>query len=159
MWANRNAAARTNVSPNPGQTNHSQGNTYGTALFNHSNGNRLEDDERGFERPPPKVSAELFNPKGGAKRTAQADARQNTPDETGPKIEKERTRGEIVASAILVDKMEALKIQAQPDEIDFENTPKADSLLSGLPHVPKLVDVNAGEGSNGSVADEGVSST
>ncbi|EJD07294.1 uncharacterized protein FOMMEDRAFT_143762, partial [Fomitiporia mediterranea MF3/22] len=139
VWSNVNSTARTVLSPNPGHSNHPQGITYGTALFNHTGANRLEDDERGFERPPRKGSAELFNPKGGAKKNPQSQqkpssqvAGQEGAVEQVETIERDGARGERVANAILVDKMGALKIQTHGGEGEIENTPRAESVLSGL---------------------------
>ncbi|THH05400.1 hypothetical protein EW145_g4822 [Phellinidium pouzarii] len=120
-WSNPSPAARAILSPSTGHTNQAQGNAYGTALFNHSmvNGpgvpNRLEDDERGFERPPPKTSAELFNPKGGVNRMSQGQTPTSSLEKIEyEKTENERARGEIIASAILVDKVASLKLQDRP---------------------------------------------
>ncbi|KAI5123503.1 hypothetical protein M0805_006663 [Coniferiporia weirii] len=141
-WSNPSPAARAILPPNSGPASHTPGNTYGTALFNHNmpNGagvaNRLEDDERGFERPPPKTSAELFNPKSGAKRSTipiptQAPFQDKTEKE---EIEKERARGEIVASAILADKVASVKLQDQSDGNEREASAYSNGDLRELPH-------------------------
>ncbi|KAH8116498.1 hypothetical protein DFH11DRAFT_1580991 [Phellopilus nigrolimitatus] len=141
-WSNPGPATRTILSPNPGHTNHAQANTYANALFSHNMANgvtgRLEEDERGFERPPPKTSAELFNPKGGAKRTAQpqaqAQARFPSHDKAEKeKIETDRTRGEIIANAILVERVGSLKLQDQAGGNEGEGVSRADSAVTGLP--------------------------
>jgi hypothetical protein len=65
----------------------------------------LDDDDRGFERPPPKSNAELFNPKSGdIKRSGSSGSSEK---------EKERVRGSsVIADAILVDKFSsAMNIQ------------------------------------------------
>lgn len=62
-------------------TNSTQGQSsnYGNALFNHGqgqSGHRVEEEEqRSFERPPPKGGSELYNPKGGPKRSGSSQAK------------------------------------------------------------------------------------
>lgn len=132
-WTNPKLTARSILAPNAGNAN--QGN----ALFSHgagvahgvlANPNRLEEDERGFERPPPKTNTELFNPKGGAKRGAvqsspQAQSQQSPPSVTSSQSFNSRqltdgnargedmARNEAVANAILVDGVSSLKLQTQ----------------------------------------------
>ncbi|TDL23916.1 hypothetical protein BD410DRAFT_127711 [Rickenella mellea] len=78
-----------------------------------STGTRL--DEHGFDRPPPK-SAELFNPNlstnsNGSRRSGSSSSTSHTP-EKGEK-DRERARGDAVASAILLDRVAALKLQQE----------------------------------------------
>ena len=154
VWTNPNSAARSILMPNPSHQNNAQGNTYGTALFNHGmnvpvmNGsqnlslgthNRLEDDEQGFERPAPKASAVLFNPKGGTKSAASAaplphaSSSVQTQTQAQARVEKDRyekdkARGEAVASAILVDKIQDISILDEPGGYEDEG---AASLATG----------------------------
>ena len=143
VWSNSGPASRAVLSPNPGHLNQSHGSTYGSALFNHSNANRLEDDERGFERPPPKGNAELYNPKGGAKRATQSQSTSQQPsmqtiapgnraEPAGSVSDKRYEHHDQAAGAILIDTMGSLRIQTRNAESEIENTPRADSVLSGL---------------------------
>lgn len=124
-WTNPKLTARSILAPNAGNAN--QGN----ALFNHgagvahgglTNPSRLEEDERGFERPPPKTNTELFNPKGGAKRGAVQTSPPSVPSPTqnfsrqqtdGNSRGEDKARNEAVANAILVDGVSSLKLQTQ----------------------------------------------
>lgn len=139
-WNNSNLTARTLVHGN------TQVNGVGTALFNHQSSSRLEDDDHGFERPPPKTSAELFNPKGG-KRTNQPQGQQHPPRQSGQGSSQLNTsqlpeadestinRCSDIESAILVNKVAAIKIQQdQQFSDDHEGTPKVESKLAGLHH-------------------------
>ncbi|KAF8074962.1 hypothetical protein FPV67DRAFT_606515 [Lyophyllum atratum] len=74
-----------------------------------------EDSDRGFERPPPK-SSELFNPK--VLRRPVAGKAQAEKD-------KERVRGDAVASAILVGQMEDMALDGQSVEGQMEKEPAA----------------------------------
>lgn len=72
--------ARTILKAKPDNANSPQANSnYGNALFNHQSP-RMDDDERSFERPPPKGSAELFNPKGGAGANKRPGGTQEKPE-------------------------------------------------------------------------------
>ncbi|KAL5512958.1 hypothetical protein ACEPAH_3356 [Sanghuangporus vaninii] len=140
-WSSMSPATRAVLSPNPGHLNQSQGNSYGSALFNHPHANSLEDDDRGFERPPPKRNAELYNPKGGAKRTSQTPSpQQSSTHEKVPENKAESAENtfeehleprDTAANAILIGKMESMGIQTQRVESEIENTPRPDSVLSG----------------------------
>ncbi|EGN96739.1 hypothetical protein SERLA73DRAFT_184899 [Serpula lacrymans var. lacrymans S7.3] len=91
----------------------------GNVLVHHSNthvsgkdNSRLEDSERGFERPPPKGNVELFNPKGVWKSGANPQSHQPSPDRfEKDRLEKEKLRGEVVANAILVDKVATMSVE------------------------------------------------
>ncbi|KAF9461216.1 hypothetical protein BDZ94DRAFT_1221785 [Collybia nuda] len=102
-----NSATRAIRLPSPGHPNSPT-----NALLQHpssTGGNRgtqeirLEEPDRGFERPPPK-SAELYNPK--------LLRRPTNSRVTGEK-EKERVRGETIANAILVGQVEAMSMEDQ----------------------------------------------
>ncbi|KLO08698.1 hypothetical protein SCHPADRAFT_908441 [Schizopora paradoxa] len=87
VWTNP-GMARTILKAKPDNANSQPANSnYGNALFNHGQSPRPDDDERGFERPPPKGSAELFNPKGGNNAKRQGSMTQEKP-------EKEKKRSE-----------------------------------------------------------------
>jgi hypothetical protein len=49
---------------------------------------RLEEPERGFERPPPKGNVELFNPKG-SRRSNSSNSRHNSMPQDKPQNEKQ----------------------------------------------------------------------
>ena len=160
VWSNTNLAARSILSANPTHSNQPQVNTYGSALFNHSGGNRLEDDERGFERPPRKGSAELFNPKAVPKRANQSQPIQHTFSRAGEegsfermeqKNEKEGARDEVVMG--LADKAGTMRIRSPPREVEIANTPKAGSILTGLPQEVKIGDGRTSAGTSDSVVD------
>lgn len=103
---------------------------------------RLDDDEKGFERPPPKMNAELFNPKStggnvgaGVKRTGS----------NGGQVQgqtKERLRADGVA---LVEKIAAMELQENGEtrigegsgSTSTSQNPAADSSGSG-PAAPSL---------------------
>ncbi|KAG6910012.1 hypothetical protein DXG01_013734 [Tephrocybe rancida] len=72
-----------------------------------------------FERPPPKSPAELFNPKllkrAGPGKAPPPPAHQEKEMSTSPVqrgSERERARGDMVSSAILVEQVEALALDA-----------------------------------------------
>lgn len=96
----------------------------------------MEDDERGFERPPRKSNAELFNPKASARRAEQLPAQSSGPEgdaeRMDQKVEKDGQVNETDGPAGLVDKLGSLKIQTQPGETDISNNPDACGVLPGL---------------------------
>lgn len=138
VWGSIDSSAKATSAYGPSQPG-------GGALFSHATANRLEDDERGFERPPPKSSAELFNPKSGLRRPTisqnhsqspqgLAQARHTLP--SPPSVEEQAMESarvkEAVASAILVERAAAMKIQDASEKRaeEHEGTPRAESLLS-----------------------------
>lgn len=123
------AGAWTNLSSTRSILMPGNNTSHGNAPANHSNTQsnvtgapciaRLEDTDGGFERPPPKGSVELFNPKsiwkpGGPQSRSPPGASQDK-----DKIEK--LRGEAVANAILVDKMAMVSVE---DNEAASNVPK-----------------------------------
>lgn len=79
------------------------------------NNARLEEPDRGFERPPPKGAAELFNPKV-VRRPASNNSKPNLQAQERFEKERERVRGEVVANAILVGPVSSMSIVDQvPD--------------------------------------------
>ncbi|TFK39872.1 hypothetical protein BDQ12DRAFT_681382 [Crucibulum laeve] len=92
-----------------------QANAPGNALINHGQNGRLEEPDRGFERPPPK-SSQLFNPKI-APRPAANNGTANNGTAGGAKSptekEKDRARGDVVANAILVDQVASMSLDEQ----------------------------------------------
>ena len=145
-WTNPKSTARTILASSGGNSSQGQGPSYGNALFNHGPGgnqntatNRLEDEDRGFERPPPKTNTELFNPKGGAKRNPQASAQREQPLHTSlspiqidavKTEDSDKIRGEAVADAILIERVSALKLQVHPDENEKEGAGSRAKLAS-----------------------------
>lgn len=78
--------------PSPGHANLQSG-----ALSPKSNVNgRLEEPERGFERPPPKGNVELFNPKA-SRRSNSSNSRHNSLPQD--KLENEKQIG-VVANVV-----------------------------------------------------------
>ncbi|KAG6866588.1 hypothetical protein C0991_002076 [Blastosporella zonata] len=75
-----------------------------------------EESDRAFERPPPKSSAELFNPKL-LRRPAPAGPGKAAPpppqsqEKENPIQKGERTRSDVVSNAILVERAEALSLE------------------------------------------------
>ncbi|KIJ65633.1 hypothetical protein HYDPIDRAFT_88485 [Hydnomerulius pinastri MD-312] len=95
----------------PGNNN----NTPSNALVSHSDSGtgtpsngKSEESEGAHEQPPPKGGVEVFNPKGAWRPGGgPAHSRSPVPQDRADKdkFEKERLRGEVVANAILVDKL------------------------------------------------------
>jgi hypothetical protein len=71
-----------------------------------NNNFRLEEPERGFERPPPKGNAELFNPKG-SRRSNSGNSRNNSLPQDKAESEKE-AGGDAMAS--MVDQVASLSV-------------------------------------------------
>ncbi|OCH96251.1 hypothetical protein OBBRIDRAFT_787325 [Obba rivulosa] len=109
-WTN-SSSIRTVMTAGPPQGN---APSHGTALVHYPNSNspgsqnrRADDQEQGFERPPPKANAELFNPKGPRqtavgkveKDKGEATNREMTPDHDGA-----------VVNATLEDQMESMAL-------------------------------------------------
>jgi hypothetical protein len=89
--------------PSPGHANLQSG-----ALSPKSNVNngRLEEPERGFERPPPKGNVELFNPKA-SRRSNSSNSRHNSLPQD--KLENEKQIGvDVVAN--VVDQVTSLSL-------------------------------------------------
>lgn len=87
-WTNA-SSTRSILMPSPGHAN-SQG--------------RLEDPERGFERPPPKGNAELFNPKGTRRSNSNNSRSNSVPQAEGVK----QPSGDAVAN--LIDQVTSLSM-------------------------------------------------
>lgn len=92
-------------SPNPG------------AHGNIAPNSRLEEPDRGFERPPPRASTELFNPKGISLRPTSNNGK-NISNTVGDRerTDRERERGEAVANAILTDRVLTMTLEDQERE-------------------------------------------
>jgi hypothetical protein len=90
-WTNA-SSTRSIIMPSPGHAN-SQSN----ALVHQTTPNnvRLEEPDRGFERPPPKSNAELFNPKN-SRRSNSGNSRNNSSSQDTAEIE----GGDAVANII-----------------------------------------------------------
>ncbi|KAF8555999.1 hypothetical protein OG21DRAFT_1460186 [Imleria badia] len=97
------------------------GNTAsGNVLVNHSSPtvgaasvNSTLESEGTFERPSAKGANENLGPKGAWKPGGAAPSRSPIPQE---RVDKERLRGEVVANAILVDKVTLLSIEGNDGE-------------------------------------------
>ena len=86
-------------------------NSTGNALVHHqivAGGipGRVDEQERGFERPPPKGSVELFNPK--IARRPPNNIGKFSPQQA--ERDRDVARGEAVASAILVGQVMSLTL-------------------------------------------------
>ncbi|GLB41829.1 putative SUZ domain containing protein [Lyophyllum shimeji] len=107
-WGN-NSSARNIRMPSPGQ-GLGPGQANAGALVHHPNNScandnpetRLEDSDRGFERPPPK-SAELYNPK-----VLRRSAGGKAPAEK----EKERVRGDVIG-VVLAAQVDAMSVEGK----------------------------------------------
>lgn len=114
------AGVWTNSSSNRSILTPGNGTSHGSLFTHHSNtqsnvtgtpsNTRLEDTDDGvFERPPPKGTVELFNPKGAWK---PGGAQCRSPPGSSPDRDRmEKLRGEAVANAILVDKMTMVSVE------------------------------------------------
>ena len=86
------------------------------AMHNHLS---VEERENGFERPPPKGPAELFNPKSTRRPGGNVKA-ISPPDRSGEK-EKERPPPESLAGQLVLDKLRSLTIGFHdPSGIDMQ---------------------------------------
>lgn len=120
------------LSPSP--IDHPAGVPHGNALINHhgnGNGNAVErpNDDRGFERPPPKPNAELFNPNNASISHSQSPSPSTQEKADRDRADKERSREDAIANSILVDNMGSLKLQGsnfgkRPDNIEGEHAAK-----------------------------------
>ncbi|TFK51812.1 hypothetical protein OE88DRAFT_1658448 [Heliocybe sulcata] len=126
-WTN-SSSTRSILMPSPQQ---GQPSTYGSALvqYPNSNGNPNQTprlDSQAFERPPPKGSAELFNPK--ARRPANAGnggSKANSPPV------QDKARGG--AEGVLADKMGAMVVDGKDGPLaaantDIEDSPRPDGV-------------------------------
>ena len=113
-WTN-SSSTRSILMPSPGHAS-----TPGNALVYHSsthagasNSNaRFEEPDRGFERPPPKGTTELFNPKVVRRPTSNnGNNRTNSLPQDKLEKEKERARGDAVANAILVGQVSLMSLE------------------------------------------------
>jgi hypothetical protein len=93
-------------------------NSPGNALVHHPNSNnglnnttRPEEPDRGSERPQPKGNGDSFNPKIVRRPINIGKSGPQVPD----KVEKDNTRGEVVASAILVGHVLSLSLDDPTD--------------------------------------------
>jgi hypothetical protein len=102
-WTNA-SSTRSILMPSPGHANSQSGAL--SQNSNASNNGRLEEPERGFERPPPKGNAELFNPKS-SRRSNSSNSRHNSVPQD--KSEKEKHGGGD-AIANVVDQVASLSI-------------------------------------------------
>ncbi|KAL6307254.1 hypothetical protein BKA93DRAFT_769218 [Sparassis latifolia] len=144
-WTNT-SSMRSILSPGPQGTMNPQG----TALVHYPNMNtnvnanmtanqsppglganglaQVEEQESGFERPPPRGSAELFNPKGGNRsvheRTSKADARELVRVGSKPRAE-----------GILADRLDAMTLDGLPQALNKDG---------GAPAVAEVGTVNVG---------------
>jgi hypothetical protein len=89
--------------PSPGHANSQSGAL--NANPSASNNSRLEEPERGFERPPPKGNVELFNPKG-ARRSNSSNSRHNSLPQD--KSENDKQAGDAMAN--VMDQVTSLSI-------------------------------------------------
>jgi len=101
-WTNA-SSTRSILMPSPGHVN-SQNN----ALMHQSTPNniRLEEPDRGFERPPPKGNVELFNPKI-SRRSNSGNSRSSSLPQDKAEIEKE-DGGDAVAN--MIDQVTSLSV-------------------------------------------------
>jgi hypothetical protein len=97
------SSTRSILMPSPGHVN-SQSSVLSPNSHTSSNG-RLEEPERGFERPPPKGNVELFNPKG-SRRSNSSNSRHNSLLQD--RMENEKHGGDAVAN--VVDQIRSLSI-------------------------------------------------
>ncbi|KDQ61389.1 hypothetical protein JAAARDRAFT_30816 [Jaapia argillacea MUCL 33604] len=138
-WTNP-SSTRLILQPGPGQAVPS--GSYASALVQPPSAHgqatntspRLDEGDRGFERPPPKSSAELFNPKGALRRPNSNSSGKGSP-QIHEKGEKERARGEAIASAILVEKVAAMSLEG------------GDGFRNGTEGVPAVMMESFGGGS------------
>jgi hypothetical protein len=86
-----------------------------------NNNARFEEPDRGFERPPPKGTTELFNPKV-VRRPISNNSNSRTNPPAQDKAEKERARGDAVANAILVGQVGFMSLE---DHQGVEGMPTA----------------------------------
>jgi hypothetical protein len=89
--------------PSPGHINSQNGAL--SPKSNTTNG-RLEEPERGFERPPPKGNVELFNPKS-SRRSNSNNSRHNSVPQDKSENEKQ-VGGDVVAN--VVDQVTSLSV-------------------------------------------------
>lgn len=102
-----------------------QGNTapQGTALVHYPNvqqpsgtAPRMDDHEPGFDRPPPKGSAELFNPKGTPR--AAAPTRMGPGEIADVLTQKGSTQGDAGSVTALAEKVGGISLEERPGEVD-----------------------------------------
>jgi hypothetical protein len=95
--------------PTPGVVN-----APGNVLVHHpsigSNPTRIDEQDRGFERPPAKGSVELFNPKV----VRRPNVGKTSPQQVDK--DKEAARGEAVANAILIGQVVSLSLDDAPKD-------------------------------------------
>lgn len=78
--------------PSPGQANPQSS----VALNANASNARLEEPDHGFERPPPKSNAELFNPKGSRRSTGStSNSRHNSLPQD---MNNEKAEGDIISN-------------------------------------------------------------
>lgn len=137
-WSNPNPV-RTIFSPNAANANQLNGAFFDGKFAKHnlsgSGMNRLDEGDAAFERPSRKSNGELFNPKGGSKRPGNTPLQASSPSSASSygngNSSNEKERGDIIESAILVNKISSMKLT--------DNSP------SGLPS-PTDIEQNNGVG-------------
>ncbi|KZT69263.1 hypothetical protein DAEQUDRAFT_765580 [Daedalea quercina L-15889] len=82
---------------------------------------RMDDHESGFDRPPPKGNAELFNPKGTPR--ISAPTRMSPVEMTESSKQNGLTQGDTGSVVALVDKAESVTLEDRSTEI--ESVPSA----------------------------------
>ncbi|KZT27919.1 hypothetical protein NEOLEDRAFT_1130422 [Neolentinus lepideus HHB14362 ss-1] len=136
-WTN-SSSTRSILMPNAAQPG--QPSTYGSALvqYPNSNGNANQTprlDSQAFERPPPKGSAELFNPKARRPTVSMNAAGSKT---SSPPVQ-DKTRGvsDAAVNTTLADKMGAMTMTVDGKDAalgavnpDFASSPRSDAALS-----------------------------
>ncbi|KAF9006064.1 hypothetical protein BDQ17DRAFT_1352661 [Cyathus striatus] len=86
-------------------------NQVGNVVASPTNSSRLEEPDKGFERPPPK-SAQLFNPKSAFKSASMNGIMASAINgKAETEKDKERVRSDTVASAILVDGVNSISLE------------------------------------------------
>lgn len=95
-WTNA-SSTRSIIMPSP---------THINSQMVHPNNTRLEEPDRGFERPPPKGNAELFNPKN-ARRSNSGNNRSNSSSQDKAEIERD-SGGDVVAN--MIDRVASLSV-------------------------------------------------
>ena len=76
--------------------------------LNSSNNGRLEEPERGFERPPPKGNVELFNPKSSRRSNSSNSSNSRHNSMPQDKSENEKQGGDMMIS--VMDQMVSLSV-------------------------------------------------
>jgi len=88
------------------------GGPHGTAHVLHVSSGAREDPDAGFERPPPKGTPELFNPKVGRRSGSSGKA---SPQTNQGEKEKERVRLDVSMATTLATKVASMSLEGQQD--------------------------------------------